>query len=147
MEQGSVLYCCMIQCLQCCLETCGARRCEEARHGEGKRGVAWHSPAALGSVRTKRRSPLLLRNHVFRVSALQCYRMRQICHNILQSACACGCLCFCKCALCVRGGPHPAPASRSSLIHCASPFLINPLLIPHFELSFTLKQMATAAQA
>jgi hypothetical protein len=32
-----------------------------------------------------------------------------------------------------RCGPHLDPAPRPSFIYCASPFLVNPLLIPHFE--------------
>jgi hypothetical protein len=40
----------------------------------------------------------------------------------------------------MRGGPHPVPAPRPSLIYCASP-MISYLLIPHLELS---KQLINA---
>jgi hypothetical protein len=42
------------------------------------------------------------------------------------------CLVLTKIYICMRGGPHAAPAPRPSLIYCASP-LFSPLLIPHFE--------------
>jgi hypothetical protein len=40
--------------------------------------------------------------------------------------------------VCIRDGPHPARAPRLSLIYRASPFSMNPLLIPHFELNVGL---------